>query len=96
MVPGGKLHSGVFKGIMPIESVPLPVIATLEVVGYVKSREIASVKDPGSDHVKYLALVSGTSQAFIDVRTEKGQIFRIPIDEGIYSAICGDTEHVEG
>ena len=78
----------------PIDSIP--VIATLEVVGYSESREIISVKDPGSNHVKYLAPVSGTHQAFIDVRTKKGQIFRIPVDECIYSAICGDTEHVEG
>jgi hypothetical protein len=76
------------------ETASIPVIATLEVIGYSESRQIDSVKDPNSDRVLYLAPVSGTHQAFIDVRTEKGQIFRLPIDESIYSAICGDTEHL--
>ena len=67
----------------------LPAIATLDVVGFFENREIASVKEPGSDLVKYLAPVSGTSRSYLDVRTSRGQIFRIPIEESILDAICG-------
>lgn len=66
----------------------LPVIATLDMVGYAEYRRVDSVKDPGSDHVKYLAPVSGTQQAFIDVRTSKGQVYRIPVSQDVLTAIC--------
>jgi len=73
----------------------LPVIATLEVIGFNEAREIASVKEPGSDRVIYLAPVSGTARSYIDVRTLRGQIFRLPVDESILDAICGDLTHVK-
>lgn len=71
---------------------PLTVLATLEVVGYDGSREIVSVKDPGSDRVKYLAPVSGTSLSYIDVRTPSGPIYRIQVDDGVLSAIFDTPE----
>jgi len=94
------LSSGVSEGTMP-ESTPsakgpdLHVITTLEVVGYNETRQIDKVMDPGSDRVLYLAPVSGTTESSIDVRTSKGQIFRIPVDSDTMVAIC-DTGHVEG
>jgi hypothetical protein len=77
------------------EGPPVPTITTLEVVGYDEYRQIEAVKDPGSELVKYLAPVSGTLKASIDVRTLKGQIFRIPVDNYILEAICG-VVNVEG
>jgi hypothetical protein len=85
---------------MPEETVPsetplLPgALAVLDVVGYHIDREIASVKESGSDRVIYTAPVSGTTRAYIDVRTSSGQIFRIPVDEDIIVNIC-NTEEVQ-
>lgn len=69
----------------------IPTLAILEVVGFDQFREIASIKEPGSDRVKYLTAVSGTRKSFVDVRTKNGQIFRLPVDQDSYEAICGDT-----
>ena len=71
------------------------VLAVLDVVGYHIDREIASVKKPGSDQVSYTAPVSGTTRAFIDVRTSSGHIFRIPVDEDIIIDICDTVEGQE-
>ena len=95
------LHSGVTQGTMPeptpsTKGTSIHVITTLEVIGYDESREIEKVVDPGTNQVKYLAVVDGSIKSSIDVRTPKGQIFRIPVDTSTMVAICGDTDHVEG
>lgn len=78
------------------EGPALPAIATLEVVGYDEYRQIEAVKDPGSERIKYLAPVSGTRRASIDVRTSNGHIFRIPVDDYILEAICGGIVNGQG
>ena len=64
----------------------------LEVVGYKEDRQIEAVKKPGSDQIDYLAVVSGTSKAFIDLRTPNGQIYRLPIEDNILESICNCKE----
>lgn len=73
----------------------LHVITTLEVVGFDESRQIEKVMEPGSDRVLYIAPVSGSTKASIDVRTSKGVIYRIPVDSDTLVAICGDIGHVQ-
>jgi hypothetical protein len=66
----------------------LDVITILEVVGYSETRKVESVKDSKSDQLKYLALVDGTTESFIDVRNSRGQIYRIRVDGDTLTALC--------
>lgn len=72
---------------------PLRVHTTLEVVGYHESRQIEKILEPGSDRVAYLAPVSGSTLTSIDVRTPKGQVFRIPVDSYTLCNILKDSEN---
>jgi hypothetical protein len=66
----------------------IPTLAVLEVVGFDQFREVVAVKESGSNRVKYLTAVSGSQKSFLDVRTKNSQIFRLPVDQDSYEAIC--------
>jgi len=74
----------------------IPTLAVLEVVGFDQFREVVAVKESGSNRVKYLTAVSGSQKSFVDVRTKNGQIFRLPVDQDSYEAICEDTMSNKG